>query len=368
VLSFTRPLLDLHIRRRLATNPHLLTMQSTEVIQLVGGNDRSVAGVIVRVCGREDEPVEIKIPADLVVDTTGRASRAPSWLVRLGYPAPEEITVNAHLGYASRLYQIPEGFDADWTCAFAQSAPPKSKRGGIMFAVEGNRWLVTLVGGGRDYPPKEEETFLEFARSLRTPIIYDAIRTAKPVSPIKVHRGTENRLRRFDKLPIQPRNFVALGDSVCAFNPVYGQGMTIAAMGAMTLDRCLQEWKPTDGNFARGFQKELSKVTAAPWMLATSEDYRYRETEGGHASLRTRFMHRYMNQVLKLSTRHASVRHVLLQAFGMLVPPTALFRPNIALRVLRHAVTAPFRRKRHPRPRVEKGRGLRQGSRLKDAA
>lgn len=337
VLSFTRPLLDLHLRRRLINNPRILFMEDTKIVELIKGNGDSVAGVMLQVASRNGDEVGIRLPADFIVDTTGRASRAPEWLKNLGYSAPEEITVNAHLGYASRFYEIPADFSADWTCVFVQAAPPKRKRGGILFTVEGNRWLVTMLGGGGDYPPQEDDAFLEFARSLRSSSIYDAIRNAKPLSSIKVHRGTENRLRQFAKLSRQPQNFIALGDSVCAFNPVYGQGMTIAAMGAMTLHECLKKWQTTN-DFSARFQKELAKVTAAPWMLATSEDFRYRETEGGTANLQTKFMHRYMNQVLKLATFDASVRYVLLQAFGMLVPPTALFRRSIVSRVIRQAI------------------------------
>ena len=342
VLSFTRPLLDLHVRRRLAANPRIRIMQETEIVRLINGPDDSIVGVVVRKSASDGDAVEKKLLADFVVDATGRASRA-QWLEQLGYPAPKETVVNAFLGYASRLYKIPENFSADWKCAFAQTAPPHRKRGGILFTVEDDRWLVTVIGGGRDYPPKDEVAFLEFARSLRTPIIYDAIKNATPLSPVRVHRGTENRLRHFDQVARQPRNFVALGDAVCAFNPVYGQGMTVAAMGAKTLDGCLQKWSPADQNFSRRFQKRLAKVVATPWMLATSEDYRYRETEGGSASLVTRFMHRYMDQVLKLSTFDKVVRYVLLQAFGMLVPPSALFKPKVLLRVIRQVIARPVR-------------------------
>jgi 2-polyprenyl-6-methoxyphenol hydroxylase-like FAD-dependent oxidoreductase len=337
VLSFTRPLLDLHVRRRLLADYRLQVMDNTEIVRLLPGNQSErVSGALVRTRDKNSESiVEIGLRADLVVDATGRASRAPQWLEHLGYPAPEETIINAHLGYASRLYRIPEGFSADWKCVFVQAAPPERKRGAILFTVEGDRWLVTLIGGGRDYPPTDDVAFLEFARSLPVPVIYDAIRKAEPLSPIKGFRGTENRLRHFESAARQPENFIALGDSVCAFNPVYGQGMTIAAMGAMALHECLRNQKGTLKAFARRFQEQLAKVNAAPWMLATGEDYRYRETEGGSPNLVTRFTHRYMNQVVKLSTFDASVRRVLLEVFGMLVQPSALFRPNIVLRVLR---------------------------------
>ena len=334
VLAFTRPLLDLHVRRRLAENPRVKILDNTDVLRLMPGAEANhLAGVLI--CPRaseNDRRVAKELHADLVVDTTGRASRAPHWLEELGCEPPEEIVIDARLGYASRLYHIPENFDGDWQCAYVQAAPPDQKRGGILFKVEGNRWLVTLIGRAGEMPPSDEHGFLEFARSLRVSTIYDAIRSAEPITPIKTHRATQNRLRRYERAKQLPENFLLLGDSVCAFNPVYGQGMTTAALGAMTLQHCLREQNMS--GLSRRFQKRLAKVIAAPWMLAIGEDYRYPETEGGSPSLMTRFMHRYMDRVVQLATRSVAVRTVLLRAFNMLVPPTALFQPRVLFRVL----------------------------------
>ncbi len=344
VLAFTRPLLDLYVRRRLSQNPRVRILDNTDVLRLIHGTSKDhVAGVLI--CPRNSETdrrVAKELHAHLVVDATGRASRAPRWLGDLGYAAPEETIIDAHLGYASRLFRIPETFSADWKCVFIQSAPPERKRGALLFLVEGNRWLVTLTGGGGDYPPSDDAGFLEFTRSLPVSTIYDALRAAEPISPIKTHRATQNRVRRFDRTKL-PHNFLLLGDAVCAFNPVYGQGMTIASLGAVALHQNLirQHRLHPDGSFAslsRRFQKQLAKVNEAPWMLATGEDYRYRETEGGAPTAMNRFMHRYMDQVIHLSTHSVTVRRVLMRAFNILVPPTALFHPRVLFRVLGHGL------------------------------
>jgi len=334
LLSFTRPLLDFHVRRRLSTQTSIKILQNTEIVRLVEGTNEEVRGALLRVSTADGVTVETIFKADLVVDATGRASRAPEWLADLGYPKPAETVINAHLGYASRLYEPPAGFSSEWKCLFVQTAPPDHKRGGLLFAVEGKRWLVTLIGGGRDYPPKDVAGFIEFAHSLRSPLMYEAIRDAKPLSEIKVHRGTENRLRHFTTMTKQPRNFIVLGDAACAFNPVYGQGMTIAAMGVLELDHCLRDPRSEVPNFAKVFQKRLAKVTAAPWIMTTGQDFRYRETVGGSPTAMTRFMHKYMDQVIQLSTFNRTVRTVLLKAFGMLVQPSVFFRPDIFLRVI----------------------------------
>ena len=276
-----------------------------------------------------------------MVDASGRGSRVPQWLEALGYEAPQETTVTAFLGYASRLYRLPAGFGDEWKCAYIQAAPPRLTRAGVLFPVEGGRFLLTVMGGGKDYPPTDEEWFKEFAQSLPGHVIHETISRSEPLTPVVSYRATENRRRHFERLTRLPENFLVLGDAACAFNPVYGQGMTTAALGAQALDEALRE-RPRRGSdsadFSLRFQRKLAAVNAAPWLLATGEDFRFPNVSGSRATLSTRLMHRYMDGVVSLSTRDTRVRSVLLQAFHMLVPPSALFRPSIALRVALHSI------------------------------
>ncbi|HWP43016.1 MAG TPA: 2-polyprenyl-6-methoxyphenol hydroxylase-like oxidoreductase, partial [Blastocatellia bacterium] len=245
----------------------------------------------------------------------------------------------AFLGYASRIYRrtaVPR----DWSGIYVQAAPPSHSRGGVLFPIEGDRWLLTVVGLGRDYPPTDEAGFLEFARSMRAPAIYNAIKDAEPLSDIYSYRGTENRVRHYERMSRRPEGLLVLGDAACAFNPVYGQGMTTAALSAQTLSECLNSHRgPRLGKEVTGladrFQKKLAKANTPAWLLATGEDLRVPEVVGKKPGLADRLMQRYVDRVVELSTENEQARLLLLEVFNLLKPPTALFHPAILAQMLK---------------------------------
>ena len=354
VPACSRELLEWTIRQRLKAHDGVRIIEGVEVTDLVAnGDNTAVVGVTTHRRGVTDaqtaaaeDPHETRLDANLVVDASGRGSNATEWLTRLGYSAPEESMVNASLGYASRLYRRPAATSFPWECVYIQVAPPDRTRGGVIFPIEGDRWIVTLGGGGGDHPPTDEAGFHAFMASLPSPVILESVREAEPITPIFGYRATENRWRHYERLARRPEGLLVLGDSACTFNPVYGQGMTTAALGALTLKDCLdrQARKRPSGDLsglAERFQRALAKVNATPWLLSTSEDQRYPSVVGVRPTRATRWMHWYLDRLVRRSTGDADLRRRLLEVFHLQKAPSILFRPRLLGRL-------PLRRSQEP--------------------
>lgn len=335
----SRAMLEWSIRRRLLANRRIAFLPECDAVGLLaeGGGDR-VNGVLIRRRAGNQLGTPEPLRADLTVDASGRDSKTPEWLRGAGYGEAEETVINSFVGYATRWYRKPAGFAGDWKALFIGSRPPHGTRGGIIFPVEDDTWAVTITGYARDYPPQDEAGYLAFARSLPAPDLYEAIKDAEPLTPIHGYRRTENRLRHYERLPRWPKGFAALGDAVCAFNPVYGQGMTASASAALALDGTLRAARG-DLTAATGrFQRDLARVNNVPWTLATSEDFRWPTTIGGAPARLTRFMHGYMNRVIPLVREYRPVARTFIEVLHLVAPPVALFKPAVVAPVLWHAI------------------------------
>jgi hypothetical protein len=198
--------------------------------------------------------------------------------------------------------------------------------------LRGGEWIATLGGYGGDFPPLSDRGFLAFARSLPSLEFYAAIKDAEPTSPIYAHRATANRLRHYEKIEL-PQGFVALGDSVCALCPVYGQGMTVSAIAATILRDCLSDLQP-----AR-FQKKLAKSNSLSWMLATEQDLRFATTKGGSKPVsKGGFLDVYMQRLLKLTNSDPKMNALLMEVGHLLKSPLALYHPQVVFQVLTKGV------------------------------
>ncbi len=334
MLSASRPLLELVVRRRLRSHARVRLLDRHEVVGLRTDRGGRVRGVQVR--SRDDGARPRDVPATLVVDAAGRGSRTPAWLESLDLPAPGETRVDADIGYASRVFRIPAAFAADWKVLMLSSMPPAMPLAGYLLPIEDDQWMVGLMGAAGQHPPSDAEGFQRFARSLRHPVLADAIAAADPVAPPRVHRGTVNRLRHYERVAV-PDGLVALGEAVCAFNPVYGQGITTAAFAAETLDQTLRDHRrraaagrPITG-MARRFQRRLARRNANAWTLSTGGDLRFPTTTGGGVTVRMRLLHRYLDRVVAATTRRPDTADAYLRVVGMLSHPASLFAPTVVI-------------------------------------
>ena len=312
----------------------------------------SISGVRIRDAFTKAGP-ETVIMSDLIVDTSGRASHAGRWLEQLGHDAPAESTVQIDFAYASRIYRRPAGFAADWKVLVCYPNPPEGKRGAYIFPIEDNRWIVTMGSRLGDRPPSDEAGFLEFARTLPHPDVYEAIRDAEPVTPVTTFRFPANLWRHYEKLRRFPQRFIVLGDAVCSFNPIYGQGMSICALEALALERTLRG--TSKGELVRAasrFRKAVARIVEIPWMLVTTEDFRYPETQGMRSPL-TRFINWYTRKVHELTVDDAAALRTLLGVMQMEKHPMALYGPGILTRLVaaalqRHLLPGGKARPSHP--------------------
>jgi 2-polyprenyl-6-methoxyphenol hydroxylase-like FAD-dependent oxidoreductase len=272
----TRDLIEWHARRRALSHQNITLVDGTSVTGLLtDASSARVIGARVRDRRLEASMHDRELRADLVIDATGRGSQLPHWLTAIGRPEVREDVVDGRMTYASRFYAVPPSALRGWRAAYVQAALPRDPRGGILFPVEEQRWHLTLFGYGDAAPPMDDAGYVAFMQGLRSPILADVLQHATPLTPIIGHRRTENRWRHFEEIADWPDGLVAVGDSVCCFDPVYGQGMTTGILGALALAaRFDAEWDGSAARvgFARRVQRQMVHVARPAWNLATGEE------------------------------------------------------------------------------------------------
>lgn len=323
----TRPLLESTIRQQVSQLPNVEFLPGQRVIGLRG--DRySIQGIKLWT-GKE-------YSAQLVVDASGRSTQTPQWLKDLGCTPLTATVIDPQLGYATRRYRIPLEFQPDGKILLISQNPPDQPRLGYLAAVEQQEWIATLGGYGQDYPPIEEQSFLQFAQSLADPTFYNSIAQAEPCSEIRAHRATANRLYHYESVDL-PDGLIAIGDSVCALCPVYGQGMTVSAMSAMLLSCWLGQPQQRQAKVLNGssFQKRLARSNAFPWSLATGSDSKFPTTKGAIApNWADQLFQGYTERLVNLAQKNVGVHLQFLEVAHMLKSPSSLLNPRLMLKAL----------------------------------
>jgi 2-polyprenyl-6-methoxyphenol hydroxylase-like FAD-dependent oxidoreductase len=314
----SRPLIEWQIRKEVEKYAHVEIMEGHEVVHLLAEDDHSVCGVQYRVRSNYslNEPQELR--GDLVIDASGATSHVVTWLKELGYEAPQEIRSETQVNYATQMYQPAS--TSPWKEIAIQLRPPH-RRGAVLMEIEQGRWMVVLSSTGQeDLPPTTTESYLAFARALPEKALYEAIKSATPLSPIYGYRKKANYVRRFKS---QPEGFLIMGDAVCSFNPVYGQGMTVASLQAILLDKCLGKYSLKD--VGSKFQNKAARLVASPWNLATSAD------ADGNGPVK-----RYIDGIAEILMFDKHTLITFMAVLQMIKSPFALLHPKIAAKVFWH--------------------------------
>jgi 2-polyprenyl-6-methoxyphenol hydroxylase-like FAD-dependent oxidoreductase len=311
----------------------LVERQSVTGLLADGNGHARVRGVRLQA---RDGGATAEIPADLVVDASGRASHATDWLRTLGLTPPEETVVNSFTGYATRWYRVPPPGRWPrswwWRGCGVDPVAPGHMTAGMLVPVEGDRWIATIAGISRHYPPVDEAGWLDAVRGLRSPIMAEALALAEPVSPIHANREMENRFRHYERWQERLDGFVALGDAACKFNPVYGQGITSAVVCARLLGEAIAATGPKSPDLPRRFFRRQARFLEEPWSLAVGADFRFEATEGPRPPLAA-VTRSYMDALFSLSFEDDGIRDTLVDVIHMMRPATALFAPALAARV-----------------------------------
>jgi 2-polyprenyl-6-methoxyphenol hydroxylase-like FAD-dependent oxidoreductase len=331
VLLVSRPMLESYLRTRVVALPQVRMLARTEAVGL-RDDDGAITGV--HITGPAGETT---LDTRLVLDAAGRSNRGPAWLAELGYGAVAEDLVRANLVYVSREYRRVPGAQA--FTGIIHSHYPANPVGSGVFATDGGRWLVTMLGMDDDGPPAEPGAFEEFATRLAGDELYRLITSAEPITePVRFRIGPSAR-RRYERHAGLPAGFVALGDSLCCFNPAYGQGMTTAAMTAMWLRTCLRAGLD---DLTRRYFKGVPRILDVPWDITVGNDLRFPQVPGPRTP-RLKLLNAYMPRLHRASTVDTEVGGTFFKVANFLAPPPSLLAPATLWRVWRgrHGVPTP---------------------------
>jgi 2-polyprenyl-6-methoxyphenol hydroxylase-like FAD-dependent oxidoreductase len=327
VFCMSRPLLEAVTRRRVQQTPNINICVRSRVTSLVASRDAMrIEGV--RYDGEDGAAV---VEADLVVDASGRCGLTLQALEELSLQKPETTEIGIDQAYASTIVERPLDHNAEWLGNIVLPSAPASSRGAFLFPIEKQRWLISVGGNHGDAPPGDREGFIDFLKSLRTSTIYDAVKDARPLTDIVRYQLPCSTRRHFERLESFPAGLLATGDALCRFNPVFGQGMSVAAQEAVILDRLLTEGVPME-RLARDFFAAIQGTIATPWGVAVS-DFVYPATRGVRpADIEQRLQ--YGVALTKLAAQDPEVHRLTAEVSQLLKPQAALRDPALTARVI----------------------------------
>jgi 2-polyprenyl-6-methoxyphenol hydroxylase-like FAD-dependent oxidoreductase len=343
LISVSRPLLELVVRRRVAAHANVTTLAGRRAVALRG---RPAVGSATPWSIELDDGTSLT--AHLVIDASGRTSRLPQWLGDLAATPPPSTTIDIRMGYACREYVAPVK-PLPVGVAVVAAVPP-DPRGGMIMPIEGGRWLVTAVGAGEFRPPRDTAGFETHLRSLRDPVLAHLAESASPAGDVHIHRQTANVRHGYETLDDLPPRLLVVGDALCAFDPVYGQGISVAACEAIEIRKAFTGTGQSRPGWERRLLRSFAKIVELPWSIATTEDLRFPGDHPGQS--RQQKIVGVWTRQLGLLAAHGDVRaqNTLSAVYQLMADPRLLFHPALLVAAARAKLRGLG--KPNPRPRA----------------
>lgn len=331
IRTCTRPDVEHLLKRDVANRKNVEILDGCKVVGLVG-NER-VRGARFARGGAEEE-----LTADLVVDAMGRNTPSTRWLEDTGLHIEEEV-VDAGIMYCSAWFEPPSGIDDDWTVLATLPSIPRDPRMGVAIRFGASKMLCSVIDYGKPKAVRTTDELVDRLSVLCVPQIHRLLRASKATSEVAVYGNTQNRRRRFGRLDRFPDGLVVIGDAACSLNPRYGQGMTVASLGAERLDADLSSYSKTNGNldgFSLHFQKSLDRVLTVPWQIALMEDRAWVAHLAGEApSFVQRLALAGSQRVLATAFSDVETYIRFMRVAHLLDAPTGMLDPRILAKIAR---------------------------------
>ncbi len=318
--TMTRALVESTLRRRVVQHWNVTIRQNTRALGILAEGDHSrVTGVR---CGSPDDGRDETLSAELVVDASGRGHLTAALLHSIGRSPAAESVVGIDLGYTTTVFDIPDDASSGWKAVLTHPNAPQSGRRGLVLPVEHGRWMMTVAGRGDDRPPGEWDALLGYLRGLNTPTIYDAVRKSVPVERLARFGFPESIWRHYEHVADFPDGLIPIGDAICRFNPVYGQGMSVAAKEASLLHRLIAsrqaEPDPLAGLGQRFFADAKPLIETA-WMMAAIPDFAYPNTRGIRPDDLDHSLH-FARALSRIAARDEAVQRLVVEVWNLLKP------------------------------------------------
>ena len=323
-----RPLLDYLILERIKKNPKVEILENLHCRKLNYRDDKieSLEGM------KKEELITVK--GDFFLDTMGRNSFVEKWYKSKGIIESKHVqTIDPFLGYSTQKFLRPKGYNPNWRAIEVASRPPDNPRASGLWDIGNGQWMVALIGVSKCYPPRRPEEFLNYAKELENPLIYEELKKATPIGPLHHFRGAKNRWIHYEKVKGLPSNFLSIGDSVCTFNPTYGQGMSLVLKEVSLLSSRLSKLSTIEdkdlSNLSKYMRKKIPKLIAPAWFLASCEDFNWPMTEGKRSNLTLKVSHYFMDKLAPIAPYSKELVEAFLSVANLVKSPAALAHPII---------------------------------------